>query len=99
MCERRLAVRAPGDDTSRNAHRLAFFLFLRRLQRDRIGREVRPIEGVRKWRDAPRLERLQLRTTRALDEVQIVGHLRGASRAGRTLLCKVRFYERIDVPV
>ena len=81
--ERRLAVRAPRDDPAGDAHRLAFLLPVRRMQRDRLGRAMRAVERVRERRDAARDERVELLAPRALDEVQLVGSRRALPRSAR----------------
>src|SRR6185437_3881395 len=74
MCERRLAVRAPGDESARNAHGLGLGMFTRRRQRHGVRRPVRARVAVGERGHAPLGERLELLASRPLDEVQRVGH-------------------------
>ena len=69
------------------------------MQRDRVGRAMRPIERVRERRDAARDERVELLAARALDEVQLVAHAAALPRRCAAELLQVRFDERIDVAV
>ena len=89
--ERRLAMRPPRDDAPGDAHRLAFVVRALGMQRDGVGRGVRPIEAVRERRNAARDERVQLLASRALYKVQIVAHAAALPPAGlRRTACRAK---------